>query len=106
MNLNALGEEILKINRANGFGEMTPEDWDDAKWMVPGVLALIHSEVSEALEEYRKEHRKLEFTEELADILIRTLDCAAALELDIEEAVNKKLEKNRNRAYKHGGRRV
>lgn len=106
MNLNELADEILAINRANGFGEMTPADWDTNVRMVPTVLCLIHSEVSEALEEFRKQHRKEEFTEELADIIIRTLDCSAALGLDIDSAVAAKLEKNRKRSYKHGGRLV
>jgi hypothetical protein len=45
---------ILVINRANGFGEMRAGDWDgENKWFIPGVLALIESEVSEALEEFR-----------------------------------------------------
>jgi NTP pyrophosphatase (non-canonical NTP hydrolase) len=106
MTLNELGQEILTINRANGFGEMTPADWDTNVRMVPTVLCLIHSEVSEALEEFRKQHRKDQFAEELADVLIRTLDCAAALGLDMDVAVIAKLEKNRQRAYKHGGRLI
>lgn len=105
--LNDLALEIRAINQANGFGEMVPADWDNnTRNMIPMVLALIHSEVSEALEEFRKEHRLINFTEELADILIRTLDCSAALGVDIDRALVQKLEKNRGRAYKHGGRLI
>lgn len=66
------------------------------KAIVAEKLCLIHSEVSEAMEGARKNlqddklpHRKM-IEVELADALIRILDLAGALDLDIAEAVAEK----------------
>lgn len=70
---------------------------------VPEKLALIHSEVSEALEGYRKnllddhlQHRKM-FEVELADVVIRVFDLAGAEGLDLGGAIEEKLEYNQKR---------
>lgn len=116
MNLNQLGTEILAINRANGWNVPVPEDWalpDSTltswplqRYKIPTSLCLIHSEVSEALEEFRKDHRLEQFGEELADILIRTIELGAGLGIDLDAAVAAKLEKNRGRGQRHGGRLI
>jgi NTP pyrophosphatase (non-canonical NTP hydrolase) len=46
------------------------------------------------------------FGEELADTLIRVLDLASGLGIDLDSAVSAKLEKNKHRGYRHGGKRV
>ena len=102
--LNGLAKEVREINRANGWNVTTPSDWEDI-YKVPGILALIHSEVSEALEAFRHDDPE-NFAEELADILIRVLDCACGLRVDIDRAVREKLAKNRTRGFRHGGKRV
>ncbi len=102
--LNELGLEINEINRANGWKVCTPEDWQDT-YKIPGVLALIHSEVSEALEAFRKGDQE-NFAEELADVIIRVLDCSAGLGVNMDAQIIAKLEKNRQRGFKHGGKRV
>lgn len=102
--ISDLGREIIAINTANGWNVMQPEQWADT-YKVPGVLALIHSEVSEALEAFRKDD-KANFIEELADVLIRVLDCSEGLGMDIEAAIRAKLEKNKGRGFRHGGKRV
>lgn len=43
--------------------------------------------------------------EELADIIIRTLDTAKRLGVDIAEAVERKHEFNKTRPHRHGGKR-
>lgn len=64
-------------------------------------LALIHSEVSEALEALRV-NNYTEFQEELADIVIRVCDLAGYLKIDLDDKIEYKMEKNKNRKPKHG----
>ncbi|MFB5193160.1 MazG nucleotide pyrophosphohydrolase domain-containing protein [Alicyclobacillus fastidiosus] len=66
-------------------------------------IALAHSELSEALEADRKNYGEDKIAEELADVLIRTLDMAAAHNLDLAGALVAKMEKNKGRTYRHGG---
>ncbi len=66
--------------------------------------ALIHSEVSEALEAYRHNEGDERITEELADTVIRILDCCAHRKFDIGSAIIDKMEENRTRPYRHGGK--
>ena len=102
--MNELAVEIIEINSANGWNRTLPEQWDD-QYKIPAILALVHTEVSEAVEAFRK-NDKANFIEELADVIIRVLDCSGGLEMDIDSAIRAKLEKNKTRGYRHGGKRV
>lgn len=102
--LDDLATEIRQINEANGWNVLQADEWAD-RYKVPGILALIHSEVSEALEAFRADDGE-NFVEELADVLIRVLDCVGGLTDEFGEAVSAKLAKNRERGYRHGGKRV
>lgn len=93
-------------SKAHGF--------HDAGNDIPRSLALIHSEVSEALEAYRNgemetvanEKGKPEgFGSELADVVIRCLDLAGALGIDLETEIERKHAFNVTRPHKHGGKR-
>lgn len=76
--------------------------WEDAEQQnIPTKLALIHSEVSEVLEDYRHGN---DLAEELADVFIRLGDLCGWLDIDIESAIIDKQIKNRDRPYKHGKR--
>lgn len=102
--LASLGRQIVEINQANGWKVSTPESWDE-EYKVPAVLALIHSEVSESLEAYRKNDKE-NFLEEMADTVIRVLDLTHGMEMNLATAIIKKLEVNKTRGYRHGGKRV
>ncbi len=104
--LNELAREILEINAANGWNVTTLDVWDDEQpYRLGCILALIHSEVSEALEALRN-HDRENFEEELADVIIRVLDLTGGLGIDIDAAVRDKLEANKKRGWRHGGKAV
>ena len=108
--LTALMEKV-KIYNSKWWVDL--ETGEPINRNVGEVLALIHSEISEALEGHRRDlmdnhlpHRKM-FTAELADAIIRILDCAAHLAPDLEEVLMEKLEYNRNRCdHKEESRRL
>ena len=90
---------------------------------VPTKLCLIHSEVSEALESYRKGNPPCEKTypsslnsepvkldissiaEEMADVVIRVMDLCEHLHIDLGRAILAKADYNRNRPFQHGGKK-
>jgi NTP pyrophosphatase (non-canonical NTP hydrolase) len=106
LNLNDVVQEAWETAERNGFHEN--RTFGD-------IVALIHSEVSEALESFRDGHEPhvLYFGDngkpegipsELADIIIRVADCAGVYGIDLDEAVRVKMDYNSTRPFKHGGK--
>jgi NTP pyrophosphatase (non-canonical NTP hydrolase) len=117
-NLNALAERIYRNAKKHGFhkrGENLPEK-----------LMLIVSEVSEACEALRRGKRfegslraglrdfrnlpevvfeadvKDTFEDEIADAIIRLLDLAHSVGMDVNFHVREKMRYNESRPFKHG----
>ena len=84
--------------------------WDNPKNfdVFGNKLALVHSEVTEVLEAIRKNKGSEEIVEEMADVLIRTLDLYAAMRNggfithSLDEILFNKIEKNKVRPKLHG----
>lgn len=103
--VNKFAVEVYENAKLKGFYDNKPVDGER--------IALIHAELSEALECFRdgtenspcdkpgcREITKLE--EELADVIIRVLDFAAYKDCTLGDALRIKHEYNKTRPVKHG----
>ena len=96
--------EVHRI--ACGHGWWTTEKEDGT------CIALMHSELSEALEACRLGNPPSEICDgvseveiELADVIIRIMDFACRRGLHVSDAILAKMEYNRERPYKHGDKK-
>ena len=106
--MNELAKKIHEDTKAHGF-------WNGER-NFGEVIALIHSELSEALEEYRKgkeynetyyeaDGKPCGIPSELADAIIRILDFCGAENVDIDKIIEQKIDYNKKRPYKNGNKR-
>lgn len=94
---DAVCRRVRQNEREKGF--------DSSMENFPEKIALIHSEASEALEDWRK-NREDHIGEELADIVIRVMALAEGIDVDLGDELMDKIEKNADREEKHGGRKI
>jgi NTP pyrophosphatase (non-canonical NTP hydrolase) len=96
-----IAKKIYKNAVNHGFWKEDPNDGER--------MALIHAEISEALEALRdgnpSSSKIIEFSsleEELADAVIRIMDYSFGKDLDVAGAIIAKIEYNQSREYMHG----
>ena len=115
MSLNTMSRDCHHLAVAKG--------WYDTERGFPELIALMHSELSEALEAYRNADSEgiyeMWFTGasednggkpegvpvELVDCIIRILDTACYYGMDLDAAYAAKMRYNESRKYRHGGKR-
>jgi NTP pyrophosphatase (non-canonical NTP hydrolase) len=105
LTIDEMAEEAYANSVAHGF-------WTgEANNNLPTKLALIHAEVSEALEALRHGNPPSEHVpsisaleEELADVVIRVGDLAFEMGFDLGGAVQLKMQFNATRPVMHGGK--
>lgn len=101
---NAVAKAIHKTAREKGWWDTARNDGE--------IIALIHSELSEALEALRHGNKSdnhiPQFSgveAEYADVIIRIMDHAYARGYDVAGAIAAKMCYNQSREFKHGGKK-
>lgn len=94
------------------YGTAKVKGWHDTPREDGTLIALMHSELSEALEAMRKPDKKDEHLPnmsavglELADVLIRIFDYCGSRKIDLAACVVAKMEYNDTRPHRHGGKK-
>jgi phosphoribosyl-ATP pyrophosphohydrolase len=111
MNLDTLADRLHNTAQEKGFWEpLSRMDKQDFFIFYSKQIAMIHSEATEILEALRKDKGDEAVVEEIADLIIRTLDLYKGIKVysgglpSLDEVLMKKSLTNQDRPRLHGVR--
>lgn len=111
MEINNYVKEAYETAKEKGW-------YDNGGLTVGESISLMHSELSEALEEFRlgydpatlyfkgEDAKPCGVPSELADVLIRIFDFCGHHGVDLQSAVEIKMAFNKTREHRHGGKKL
>ena len=109
LTLDELGNQLHSVAVEKGFWKVIEgEEPEFVDIFITKQLMMIVSEAVEVMEAIRKSHGKAAVADEMADIVIRTLDLYAGMrelgyvDTDLQVAFNNKVNVNKDRPEKHG----
>jgi NTP pyrophosphatase (non-canonical NTP hydrolase) len=108
-------EELVSLSHKIAKEKGWHEEKNSASF--PENVALLHSEISEALEQYRcgklvdevyysEEGKPEGIPVELADVCIRIFDLCGKYNIPLEKIIKEKIEFNKTRSFRHGNKRI
>ena len=111
----------MKINDCvnEAYTNAKEKGWHDKQRTIGDLICLMHSELSEALEEHRngRSPDEIYFNDSkpdkpegipigLADCVVRIFDFCGLYGIDLEHALRIKMDYNTSRPYRHGDKKV
>ena len=97
VDLQSVCKDVAEFVAAKGF--YTPTSIEEDFYLLAKIM-LVVTELGEAAEAVRK-HDMENFSEELADTLIRIYDICGRMDIDLGKAIAEKMAVNEGRPYKH-----
>ena len=103
--LDEMADHLHQVATEKGFW---PDEVDDI--FITKQLMMVVTEAVEVMEAIRKDKGKQEVADEMADIIIRTLDLYAGLvengytDISLDKALDNKVRFNKERPERHGVR--
>lgn len=120
MGLDRMAHDVVRRMQEYVIRTAKSKGWFDQKRSFAEEIALLHSEVSEALEAFRTWGmedgtrdapnvagalpKPEGVPSEIADIFIRVLDVCGRYDIDLVKEFDRKMQYNQTREYRHGGK--
>lgn len=109
--------DTIRALQIRAYETACRKGWHDEPRTAGELIALMHCELSETLEEFRNGKKPNEIYYgpdgkpegmpiEIADLVLRACDFCGYFNIDLETAIIEKMTYNETRPYRHGGKKL